>query len=73
MKWTKTMSNEQEIFDLQFTDIVREHLLEVDVKAEQQARSFIDKLRQTFNISPPQFYIALPVVELWIDEDGDAL
>ena len=68
------MDNEQEIFDYEFNNIVHTHLLEVDYKAEKDATSFFERIRQTFSIKPPQFYIALPIIEIPLyDEDDNAL
>ena len=68
------MMDEQELIDFEFNNIVNTHLLEVDYKAEKDATSFFEKLRQTFSIKPPQFYIALPIIEIPLyDEDDNAL
>lgn len=75
MEWIGIiMMDEQELIDFEFNNIVNTHLLEVDYKAEKDATSFFEKLRQTFSIKPPQFYIALPIIEIPLyDEDDNAL
>ena len=68
------MMDEQELIDFEFNNIVNTHLLEVDYQAEKDATSFFERLRQTFSIKPPQFYIALPIIEIPLyDEDDNAL
>ncbi len=76
MKWGITM--DQAEFDNEFTSIVNNDLLDVDVKAEQGAIDFLQKIQQQYIIPTQQFFIALPVFEIpmyreFDDEDDNAL
>ena len=69
---------DQAEFDNEFTSIVNNDLLDVDVKAEQGAIDFLQKIQQQYIIPTQQFFIALPVFEIPIyrefdDEDGNGL
>ena len=75
MKWGMM---DQAEFDSEFTDIVNNDLLDVDIKAEQDVKDFIQKIQQQYIIPTQQFFIALPVFEIpmyreFDDEDDNAI
>ena len=71
--------DDQEIVDLEFHDIVMSELLETDVQADRNGRSFVEKIRQTlFPIHTQTFFIAIPPLDfdfevLYIEDDDDAI
>ena len=82
MEWEHLMNDEQNLVDLQFNSIVNTHLLDVDYKAEREAKTLFDKIRETFNFPTPkpQYFIALPIFEIlefddpmYFDEDDNAI